>query len=162
MIKIVIKKNDLVIVDNTKDIFNWKHRAFFNISMGFEVDEDNDCYFYSDVNEFQDAVKEIVSYLKEEEVEFTTDEQVAEFIKNIQIQESEFGEAKENLNKVISFSKSISLQRELKPYQEIGLTHFLQVKHGANFSVPGSGKTTMVYVHRRHSIHRVWYRRLKN
>jgi len=147
MINILIRKNDLVIEDKTKDIFNWKHRAFFNISMGFEVDEENDCYFYSESNEFQDAVKEIVSYLKEEEVEFTADLQVAEFITNIQSQESEFGEAKENLNKTIFVSKSIALQRELKPYQEKGLTHFLQVKHGANFSVPGSGKTTMVYAY---------------
>ena len=147
MINILIRKNDLVIEDKTKEIFNWKHRAFFNISMGFEVDEENDCYFYSEANEFQDAVKEIVSYLKEEEVEFTANQQVAKFITDIQNQESEFGEAKENLNKTISVSKSISLQRELKPYQEKGLTHFLQVKHGANFSVPGSGKTTMVYAY---------------
>ena len=147
MINILIRNNDLIIEDKTKDIFNWKYRAFFNISLGFEVDEDNDCYFYSDKNEFQDAVKEIVSYLNEEKVEFTSDEQVAELITNIKNQESEFGEAKENLNKKISVSKSISLQRELKPYQEKGVTHFLQVKHGANFSVPGSGKTTMAYAY---------------
>ena len=147
MINILIKNNDLIIEDKMKDIFNWKHRAFFNISLGFEVDEDNDRYFYTDKNEFQDAVKEIVSYLNEEQVEFTSDTQVAELITNIKNQETEFGEAKENLNKKISVSKSISLQRELKPYQEKGLTHFLQVKHGANFSVPGSGKTTMVYAY---------------
>lgn len=147
MINILIRNNDLVIEDKTKDIFNWKHRAFFNISLGFEIDEANDCYFHSDKNEFQDAVKEIISYLNEEEVEFTPDEQVAELITEIKNQESEFGEAKENLNKKISVSKSISLLRELKPYQEKGLEHFLQVKHGANFSVPGSGKTTMVYAY---------------
>lgn len=147
MINILIKNNDLVIEDKTKGIFTWKHRAFFNISLGFEVDEENDCYFYSEKNQFQDAVKEIVSYLKDEEVEYTMDQQVADLITNILNQESEFGEAKENLNKSLSISKSISLQRELKSYQEKGLTHFLQVKHGANFSVPGSGKTTMVYAY---------------
>lgn len=145
MINILIRNNDLVIEDKTKDIFNWKHRTFFNISLGFDVDEENNCYFYSDIIYFQDAVKEIVGYLKEEEVEFTTDQQVATLITNIQNQESEFGEAKENLIKSIPISKSISLKRELKPYQEKALSHFLQVKHGANFSVPGSGKTTMVY-----------------
>jgi len=147
MISILIRNNDLVIEDKTKDIFNWKHRAFFNISLGFEVDEGNSCYFYSDKNEFQDAVKEIVSYLNEEEVEFITDPKVAELITNIKNQESEFCEAKENLNKKITVSESISLKRELKPYQEKGLAHLLQVKHGANFSVPGSGKTTMAYAY---------------
>ncbi len=78
--------------------------------------------------------------MKEDEVNLQRAQKVTELITNIQSQESEFGEAKEDLNKTISVSKSISLQRELKPYQEKGLTHFLQVKHGANFSVPGSGK----------------------
>lgn len=147
MINILVRNNDLIIEDKTKEIFNWKHRAFFNISLGFEVDEDNGCYFYSDKNEFQDAVKEILSYLNEEKVEFTSDSYVAEIISNISNQETEFHEAKENVNKRNFFSKSISLQRELKPYQEKGLIHFLKVKHGANFSVPGSGKTTMVYAY---------------
>jgi SNF2 family DNA or RNA helicase len=147
MINILFKNNDLVIEDKTKGIFTWKHRAFFNISLGFEVDEKNDCYFYSEKNQYQDAVKEIVSYLKDEEVEYIMDQQVSDLITNILSQESEFREAKENLNKSISVSKSISLQRKLMSYQEKGLTHFLQVKHGANFSVPGSGKTTMVYAY---------------
>ena len=86
-----------------KVIFNWKHRAFFNISMGFEIDEENECYFYSEANEFQDAVKEIVSYLKEEKLNFNVTNRVAEFSKTIQRQESEFGEAKKNLNKTIPF-----------------------------------------------------------
>lgn len=147
MINIFIKNNYLVIEDKARDIFNWSHRAFFNISLGFEVDEENDCYHFSEKNEFQNAIREIVSYFKEEEVAFTTDRQVADLIANIQNQESEFDEAKGNLLKKISFPKSISLQRELKSYQVNGLTHFLQVKHGANFSVPGSGKTTMVYAY---------------
>ena len=147
MISILIRNNDLVIEDKAKDIFNWKHRAFFNISLGFEVDAGNSYYFYSNKNEFQDAVKEIISYLNEEKVEFITDPNVDELIANIKNQESEFGQAKENLNKKITISKSISLQRELKPYQEKGLAHLLQVKHGANFSVPGSGKTTMAYAY---------------
>jgi len=147
MINIFVKNNYLVIEDKAKDIFNWNHRAFFNISLGFEVDEENDCYHFSEKNEFQNAIKEIVNYLKEENVAFTKDQQVADLITNIQNQESEFDEAKENLIKKISISKSISLQRELKSYQVKGLYHFLQVKHGANFSVPGSGKTTMVYAY---------------
>jgi SNF2 family DNA or RNA helicase len=147
MINILIRNNDLVVEDKSKNIFNWKHRAFFNISLGFEIDEKKDCYFYINKNEFQDALKEIVSYLNEEAIQFTPDKQVADLIINIKNQESEFDIVKENLNKKISVSKSLSLIRELKPYQEKGLKHFLQVKHGANFSVPGSGKTTMVFAY---------------
>ena len=36
-------------------------------------------------------------------------------------------------------------QRELKPFQERDLGHILALSHGANFSVPGAGKTTVAY-----------------
>lgn len=35
--------------------------------------------------------------------------------------------------------------RPLRDHQQRGLEHLLLVKHGANFSVPGSGKTTVIY-----------------
>jgi SNF2 family DNA or RNA helicase len=147
MIKLHIINSHLIVEDETKEIFNWNHRAFFNISLGFEVDEENNCYSYPEKNQFQDAVKEITSYLKDEEVEFTFDKQVEELILKNKNQESEFFEAKENLDKKIIVEKSVLFQRELKPYQVKGVEHFLKIRHGANFSVPGSGKTTMVYAY---------------
>ncbi len=147
MINLLIRNGDLIVEDETKDIFNWKHRTFFNISLGLEVNEEKNCYFYSEKSQFQDAVREITSYLKDEEVEFTSDKQVEELILKTQIQETEFAEVKESLNKQIIVQKSVSFQRKLKPYQVKGLEHFLKIKHGANFSVPGSGKTTMVYAY---------------
>ena len=36
------------------------------------------------------------------------------------------------------------LKRRLKPYQIPAVAHALAVKNAANFSVPGSGKTTIV------------------
>jgi hypothetical protein len=59
MITISIINSDLRIEGDTEDIFNWKHRAFFNISLGFEVDEGNNGYFFSEKNEFQKRVKSI-------------------------------------------------------------------------------------------------------
>jgi len=147
MIKIEIRNGDLIVEDDSKEIFNWQNRTFFNISLEFKVDEEYNRYFFTDKNKFQDSIREIVSYLRENEVEFTPDEQVAQLIANIQQQESEFSQAKENLNAIIALQKSTSFQRELKPYQVKGVEHFLKIKHGANFSVPGSGKTTMVYAY---------------
>lgn len=147
MINIKIKNNDLIIEDETKNIFNWNHRAFLNISLGFEVDEKNNRYLYASRNEFQDIIKEVTNYLKEERLEFSTDKEVSDLILNIQNQTSEFVDVKKNLSKRTFASPPSSLQRELKPYQIKGLNHFLQIKHGANFSVPGSGKTTMVYAY---------------
>ena len=130
-----------------KNIFKWQHRAFFNISLGFELNEESYCYISSEKNQFQDAIKEIRGYLNDEGIEYTTDKQVDEFITRILNQEREFSEVKENLNKKIVLKKSSLFKRKLKTYQENGIEHFLKVKHGANFSVPGSGKTTMVYAY---------------
>ena len=147
MIKLQIINSDLIIEDDTKSIFNWNHRAFFNISLGFEVDEENNRYFYINPNEFQDAIKEVIGYLKEQKIEFTTDQQVSDLISNIQNQDAEFLQVKKVSKTKITTSQPFSPKRELKSYQIKGLEHFLQVKHGANFSVPGSGKTTMVYAY---------------
>lgn len=35
--------------------------------------------------------------------------------------------------------------RELRPFQHRDLAHLLALRHGANFSVPGAGKTTVAY-----------------
>ena len=40
---------------------------------------------------------------------------------------------------------SPNFKRELLPYQKEGVEHLLTVGNGANFSVPGSGKTTIAY-----------------
>lgn len=147
MVKLEIRNGYLIIEDSSKEIFKWQDRAFFNISLKFEVDEENHQYLSSDKVKFQDSIREIVGYLNDNGIAFAPDEKVSKLIADIQQQEVEFSQAKENLSANISFQKSISFQRELKPYQVKGVEHFLRTKHGANFSVPGSGKTTMVYAY---------------
>jgi SNF2 family DNA or RNA helicase len=147
MIELLIKNGELTVEDNSEEIFNWQNRAFFNISLEFEIDKENKRYVFSEKNRFQDSVREIISYLNENEFKFSTDDQVAQIISNINEQESEFNQVKQNLHSSISLPHSNSFLRELKPYQVKGVEHFLKIKHGANFSVPGSGKTTMVYAY---------------
>lgn len=147
MISILIKNNTLRIEDESKEIFDWKHRIFFNLSLGFEVNEEKRRYSFSDKDEFQDTVKEITTYFKDEDIKFTTDDRVAHLIHNINDQNSDFSEAERNLKKPVSNGTPVHLIRTLKPYQVKGLEHLIQVKHGANFSVPGSGKTTVIYAY---------------
>lgn len=147
MVNLLIKSNQLRIEDASQAIFDWKGRLFFNLSLGFEVDEDNNRYFFSEKNEFQDIVKEVISYLKDEDIDFTTDDRVSILVDKIGGQASDFLEAGANLLKPIILDISPRLERTLKPYQEIGLKHLIRIKHGANFSVPGSGKTTVIYAY---------------
>ncbi|MHB8642844.1 MAG: DEAD/DEAH box helicase [Gaiellaceae bacterium] len=49
------------------------------------------------------------------------------------------------LTDVRALLRSVDFQRELKGFQERDLGHLLALSHGANFSVPGAGKTTVAY-----------------
>lgn len=146
MVLIFIKNSILNVQDDSKIIFEWNHSSFFKLTLGFEEIISQNIYFKTQKNEFLNAIKDIADYLKEEGIEFSTDEQVGDVLSNIKKQETEFVDVKQNLKKDVSLG-SISLKRPLKEYQIIGLEHLLRVKNGANFSVPGSGKTAMVYAY---------------
>jgi len=148
MVHIRIQNSELIIEDADKSIFDWNHRAFFNISLGFKHDDGTNTYYNHDKSEFIDLVKEVVSYFNEENIDFQGDISVSKIINTIHNQDIEFEAAKENASKKgILSGNSINFKRSLKPYQTNGLNHLLFVSHGANFSVPGSGKTTVVYAY---------------
>lgn len=147
MVNIVIKNSELIVSDDSKSIFNWKERAFFNLSLGFELNEEENAYVFVDISLFSDVINEVVQFLTEENIVYKADENSTAIIKNIELQATEFNEVRETLNSQIFIEESDVFKRELKSYQLDGLEHFLKIKHGANFSVPGSGKTTMVYAY---------------
>jgi len=147
MINIQIINGILTIKDDSKLIFDWKHRSFFNISLEFEINEEATSYSFSEISQYQDTTKEIITYLRDEQLEYEVDKQVAEIISNITTQDLEFYNIKSNLTNEVPISNSLTFKRTLKPYQLKGLEHFIKIKHGANFSVPGSGKTTMTYAY---------------
>lgn len=43
------------------------------------------------------------------------------------------------------FMEALTLRRQLRPFQLRDLERLRTLKHGANFSVPGAGKTTVTY-----------------
>ena len=147
MINVLIKNSILIIEDRLKTIFTWNHQVFFNISLGFEHDEQNDSYVFTEKAEFPALIREITQYFQVENIEFTTDQNVADIILQIQNQEQEFVNVKDTISSKPITLPPISLKRDLMSYQVLGLGHLIQIKHGANFSVPGSGKTTVVYAY---------------
>src|SRR5262249_10601238 len=67
---------------------------------------------------------------------------------------SEIAQARENLAQALRTGRDLKehpvrrfrvpgLQRELKPFQLPAVAHMVNVENAANFSVPGSGKTTI-------------------
>ncbi len=145
MINVQIRNGNLIVEDLEGNTFDWKHQAFFDISLGFDKNEEGRVFVMSEKEKFQESVKEILDYLNEEGLQFTVDEKVQVLISDLKNQEQEFVQAQENVTSDIAVRESQSFKRSLKPYQIKGLEHFVRIGHGANYSVPGSGKTTMVY-----------------
>lgn len=132
-----------------EQIFEWEHRVFFTIAAGYELDEAHGCYLLSDQAEMDEVLRETVEYLRDEGVEFDVDEAVARLLRRLREEREGYEEAFQ-AGLVVQRSAEVidaprSLVRQLKPYQLQGVRHLLTVKHAANFSVPGSGKTTVIY-----------------
>lgn len=130
-------------------IFEWKHRLFLTITAGYQLDEGQSCYIFSEKTELAHILKETVEYLSDEDIGFKMDEGVAGLLQRLRDEQGEYEQARRAGMVAESAEEEVplpsSMVRQLKPYQVRGVRHLLAVKHGANFSVPGSGKTTVVY-----------------
>jgi SNF2 family DNA or RNA helicase len=129
-------------------LLDWDHRLFFVTAAGYEFDERHKRYLLSDQSRIYRTLQETIDYLREEGIEFELDQAATTLLQEFQAQQAEYEKVVQSaasFKETSSADTRSSLVRKLKPYQERGLRHLLAVKHGANFSVPGSGKTTVIY-----------------
>jgi len=150
MVKLSLQSNVLIVEGSAADkIFQWEHRIFFTVLAGYQLDELNARYLFSDKIRLIDTIKETANYLKEEGISFRTDKEISKVLQQFRIEQIEYEKAKKGALKIEPSKKSVTLPkgiiRSLRSHQQQGLEHLLLVKHGANFSVPGSGKTTVIY-----------------
>jgi len=149
MIEINIKNNILYIKDSSLDIFEWEHKLFFTVVVGYQADLKNRQYKFTNRKKITETIKETIDYFEEKDLKYDVDSEVKNIIEKMRNDQKEFENAFtkgiEILKKQISDVDIHNFIRALKPYQEKGVEHLLEVKHGANFSVPGSGKTSVIY-----------------
>jgi len=86
--------------------------------------------------ELSKSCKSYYDQLVKEDEEFRAHIEKARLYKNSEFDEKE-------LNEFISFLRK-NIYRKLKEHQVKAALHLSYIKHGANFSVPGSGKTSVV------------------
>jgi SNF2 family DNA or RNA helicase len=145
--------NNSIIISNYKGDLESYHLHQFNY-WGFKLFE-NTCELIS-YNDSSQLVIKVINYLKDEGLNFELsedsnkyynklvkefDELKAYLEKALLYKSSEINE--EELSEFISFLKR-SIPRKLKEHQVKAALHLNYIKNGANFSVPGSGKTTVV------------------
>ncbi len=129
-------------------ILSAQDRIFFANILGFEVSENFIGYELRGSKEFVSIINEAIKYLKDRNIGIETDDAVKEISKafenNVSILTKAINDGtsvKKNPPQTIAIPKIF--KRDLKKYQIPAVAHHVTIKNAANFSVPGSGKTTI-------------------
>ena len=119
---------------------------------GFKIIDDSNLNFETKSNDLD--LNELIKFFKDNDYNFTFCDNTKKilnkkFEKDVSFKEKvkRLEKIKDNLdnNNFSSFDKKINyLKRELKDHQKKSLFHLLNSDCAANFSVPGSGKTSVV------------------
>lgn len=146
--------NNTFLLNDTADL---KKYHFSQLNYYGYLKENN--YWIKTSDNIQQDLLKIINYLKEEAIEYKMSEHVEALI-NDTLQKRE--ELKAIFKKAEAIKQEAvlgddfylfkeftdTLPRKLKPHQLKSAFHFYTLKNGANFSVPGSGKTsTMLAVY---------------
>lgn len=130
------------------DLTKGRHRLFFSSVAGLTLAEDFVGYTAPVGAESVRLIEDINSYLQEDAVALELDEAASRLIRLRKDDQQQLEAAREFGLKVrdgdFARPQPPGFLRALKPYQEPAVAHMIGVRHAANFSVPGSGKTTMV------------------
>ena len=123
-----------------------RSEIFFTNVLAFEHEED-EYVFYAGKNPILSTLVEAVTYIKAQKIEVELDAYSAEAVQAYEQGNDDIAQAR-NAGTQVKKNPPAKLDipgfvRTLKPYQIPAVAHFTDVKHAANFSVPGSGKTTV-------------------
>lgn len=149
MLKITTNSGNLY-VESTQglDISTGCHRLFFVNIVGLKPIEDPKGYVAKIGVSTPKKIEDVQAYAKKLDISLKLDAASNAILKTrltatIQIAEARTAgmHIKEHPGTQLKISE---FQRTLKPYQVPAVEHMLALPHAANFSVPGSGKTTMV------------------
>lgn len=143
---------NLLIVDVTgrPELFAGQYSLMFR-EQGFMKSESSQKYVMDDPIKIRSTVEDLVAFFRRKRITVQMSETFG--LLNNQIdEERQMFEAASTLGVTVKEGEHeeqpltlSGFHRKLKPYQEKAVRHMLAVRHTANFSVPGSGKTTMLY-----------------
>lgn len=106
--------------------------------------------------DFHNALDKLLAYLSRHKIPFTVSQEVSAALEETERTKTEMSQAiqagtrlKEGDTDAVQVSDFIKflgsqISRQLKDHQVKAALHLIAVRNGANFSVPGSGKTTVV------------------
>jgi SNF2 family DNA or RNA helicase len=123
------------------------HRIYFVNVLGFEPSSDPVGYVIRSHASDPNLLIDVIDYLREQKIQPELDVGAQATIQRFQVASDDLNSARRAGRTIKSAPpKSIDvprLKRALKPYQVPAVAHAIAIKHAANFSVPGSGKTAI-------------------
>ncbi len=143
MINLSIAKETLTVKGDI--LAEWNHQLFLTVVLGLESNSTSNQFSYPISEDIHSVLSEITQYLGSQALNYESDDRVNELIKVVLKEQSDFEEVKLIGEPVKDLAPPSTFIRPLKRFQEHGFSHLVAKKNAANFSVPGSGKTTVVY-----------------
>ncbi len=135
-------------VPGKSSLLTGMHRIHLSTVLNFEAAKDFSGYFIDLSPTSLMLVYDVTNYLKEAKFDYSLDAGTRKILEQFTSGILELEEAllvgkglKKKKTKII---KVPNFKRTLKAYQIPAVAHLVQVSHAANFSVPGSGKTSIV------------------
>jgi len=148
-VEIVVEENHLNLsIDANSNLREGVHRIFLTNVLGFEQGDDARSYSIQGKPDIVEHLIELLQYLKENDLDYRLNESASHIVDNFVSSSSLLEDARKEGRRIkrkhINSIKIPNFVRRLKPYQIPAVLHMLRIPHAANFSVPGSGKTSIV------------------
>lgn len=149
MLELKIGENRIYLRDHKKTLKSYQQLNLKFLKFSFK----DDSYILNDFTTEQ--VLELTQYLSEENIEFEIDQNSKNILNHIFNLRIKFNDQVEKCRSIKNglvdsneFNNFLDLTRKLilrplKTHQKKAVYHLLNCRNGANFSVPGSGKTTV-------------------
>jgi SNF2 family DNA or RNA helicase len=131
-------------------ILDGRHRIFFSIQLNSTPTDEGAGWSIPAGDSLASTYHAIVSYLTEQSFEYEILDGAQAIRDSLRRQQQIYGDARRDALDVKDSEEVVHVHppnfvRDLKEHQMYTTRHLLSAVHGANFSVPGSGKTAVVY-----------------
>lgn len=151
----IFMDNERIVINTTKDVLLPKHINQLDY-FGFHKEKNKDIYFYVGNKNVIDVVNKISKYFIDNNIRITLSDEINKLVEDNKTNSMIFSVIREKskmykdgiiddreFNEFHEFIKN-KIYRKLKPHQIKASFHHYMVRNAANFSVPGSGKTTTI------------------
>lgn len=131
-------------------VLTGRRRIFFAFQLTASPTENEDGWIIPPRDNVFDTFLDITSYLNSQRFEFQLLEGAEQIREQINAQQEIYQNARAHALTIKETNESLSFHppnfiRPLQFHQMLACRHLLGAAHGANFSVPGSGKTAVAY-----------------